>query len=296
MKTYINGNYFVQNDPWTGSKLKRTLRVGEDFIPSFPDSIDLKITNSCSNACPFCHESSIPGGASFDLERTKILLSQLPRVGIELAIGGGNVFDIPDQTCKLIKWAEQYGFLPRVTINWKDVVGKGELPWDSHVPIGVSMNHYVENPKVDARNVVWHVIVGILPVEDLMAMFNDPNSYRRILVLGFKQFGRAKNMEIKNLEEWKEAIRRLIWQSRNVMGSKKVTLGFDNLALEQLELKDCLTSDEWSLTYFGDEFTSSMYVDAVEETYAPTSRSLERVKWTDMGILEYFKNEYVHSY
>ena len=55
--TYINGNYFVQSD-WTGTKVKRTLRVGEDFNPDFPDSIDLKITNSCSHACPFCHEDS----------------------------------------------------------------------------------------------------------------------------------------------------------------------------------------------------------------------------------------------
>ena len=38
-----------------------------------------------------------------------------------------------------------------------------------------------------------------------------------------------------------------------------------------------------------------MYIDAVEETFAPTSRSPleERVKWCDTGsVVEYFKNNH----
>ena len=323
--TYINGNYFVQSD-WTGTKVKRTLRVGEDFNPDFPDSIDLKITNSCSHACPFCHEDSKPGGKSFNLENTKRVLSELPRVGIELAVGGGNVLDIPDQTVHLLKWAIEQGFQPRVTVNWKDfeeqkvkdTVASIEKYEASAYPdleellkisdiMGVSTNHYIEDPYIEKEKqlwrlrtttYVWHVIVGILPVEDLVSMFNDPKAYQRILILGFKQFGRAKDQEIKHLDEWKEAVRRLLWESRHVLGEKKPIIGFDNLAIEQLELQDCMLKKEWDTMYFGDEFSSSMYVDAVEETFAPTSRSAERTSWSETGIVDYFKtrkHEFIHS-
>ena len=62
---YLNGNYVVY---WKGDTLiKRALRVGEDLISEFPDSIDLKVTNKCSWGCDFCHESSNPGGKCFKL-------------------------------------------------------------------------------------------------------------------------------------------------------------------------------------------------------------------------------------
>lgn len=333
---YFNGNYYVETD-YYGSRKKRTLRVGEQFRPDFPDSIDLKITNKCSWGCPYCHESSTPNGKTYDFNRTIQVLGQLPKVGIELAIGGGNLFDIPEETLNLFQWAKSNGFLPRLTLNRKDferedvleIIDKLRNDWDyrnndklgsrpalsflleSLDTIGCSTDKYLEDHLFCWRgqrdwfdkwlpfkniNVVWHVIVGVLSVQDLEAMFKDPHAYDKILILGFKQFGRAKDMQVRDLDKWKETVRRLLWQSRHVFGEKKVTLGFDNLALQQLELQDVLSKKEWDSMYFGDEFSSTMYVDAVEETYAPTSRSMERVRWNEMGILDYFrqkKNEFV---
>jgi hypothetical protein len=34
-----------------------------------------------------------------------------------------------------------------------------------------------------------------------------------------------------------------------------------------------------------------MYIDAIKQEYAPTSRSKERVGFDDMSLLEYFKSE-----
>lgn len=50
--------------------------------------------------------------------------------------------------------------------------------------------------------------------------------------------------------------------------------------------------------YMGDEFTHTMYVDAVSEIFAPTSRDSFRVSWNDMKILEFFntyKNDKVNN-
>jgi MoaA/NifB/PqqE/SkfB family radical SAM enzyme len=118
---YINGNYLVHYNPYSRKLSKRGFRRGEELKASFPDSLDLKITNKCVWGCPWCHESSTKDGNSFSLERTKEVLSQLPRVPIEVAIGGGNVLDIPHETLELVDWMKDYGFLPRITINYKDI-------------------------------------------------------------------------------------------------------------------------------------------------------------------------------
>ena len=38
----------------------------------------------------------------------------------------------------------------------------------------------------------------------------------------------------------------------------------------------------------GDDFCFTMYIDAVKQQYAPTSRSAERVSFEDCTLLEYF--------
>jgi MoaA/NifB/PqqE/SkfB family radical SAM enzyme len=123
-KKYINGNYIVSIDrPNTifESRKYTSLRFNENLDPSFPDSIDLKITNKCSWGCPFCHESSNPKGKDFDLDKTIKMLEKLPDYPIEIAIGGGNIFDCFDKFRELYTYIEGRGMLPRFTINSKDL-------------------------------------------------------------------------------------------------------------------------------------------------------------------------------
>lgn len=121
---YLNGNYIVTNNknynvPYLS---KEALRVGEELVSDFPDSIDLKITNKCSNGCPFCHENSTPQGDSFDFEKTISILSQLPALPIEIAIGGGNVLDIVQKADPLIDWLLSRSHRIRITINYRDLL------------------------------------------------------------------------------------------------------------------------------------------------------------------------------
>lgn len=308
-QSYINGNYSVYftNLHYRHVKIKRALRLGEDLVSSFPDSIDLKITNKCSTGCPFCHESSSPDGKSFDLARTLDVLGQLPHFGIEVAIGGGNILEIWPETEELIKGCNKYNFNPRVTVNYQDLLmfvkkhSLDEFNGRLTFGVGISMAQagYIENPLVEELEnlgkslnlVVFHVIVGINSPEDVRQMIRS-DKYERVLILGFKQFGRASNQEPARLEEWKSMIKQEIYRNRTLYtGPDKTTIGFDNLALEQLDIESSLTTSEFDRLYFGDEFSSTMYVDAVSETFAPTSRSPlnERVSWKDTDILSYFR-------
>ena len=316
--SYINGNYIVYCTKSGKTREYVTLRFGEDFEPNFPDSIDLKITNKCSIGCSFCHESSNPNGKSFNIENTKKMLSVLPG-GIEIAIGGGNIFDCYQDFKKLLIYCKEKNFYTRATINIKDLfdprkqdIISNELFSESLSKtllgaVGLSILNFNEvklyeekkkpdfSYKVQPYNTVFHIILGIFPVDNFLELM-DYCLLRSvgILILGLKQFGRASSMDKpKDLDKWRNLISKTIYESR--VGFNKLILGMDNLAIEQLQLKNMFTEKEWQEFYLGNEFSHSMYVDAVEETFAPTSRSpkSERVSWKDVeSISKYFKDNH----
>lgn len=291
--TYVNGNYFVSIDSY-GNKTRRTFRRGEEFNPEFPEGIDLKITNKCSHGCPFCHESSIPEGKSFDLEKTKEILSNLPHAPIELAVGGGNVLEIKKDLLKFLTWAKDYGFRTAITLKEEDALNDEFIRniklLEAVDAIGISrmsykdpdsQNHYYPGYTI----VVNHIIPGVFPIEDFDTLLENEE---RILILGYKTFGRGINYKPKNLEEWKDKIKKTLWNLRNSGGDYKI--GFDNLAIEQLGIKDSLLDDEWLKSYMGDEFSCTMYIDAVEGILGHASHIEEgRQSWDDENILDYFK-------
>lgn len=311
-KLYINGNYLVSYDTrHPGSRVYTALRRNEDFVPSFPDSIDLKITNKCNNGCAYCHENSNPSGKSFNLERTLSVLSELPE-HTEVAIGGGNIIECYDDFLKLCYYLSGKGIYPRVTINCRDLDKFIELYQNvedtksiTGLAIGVSVESYEEymycvksiqsSSCMPHMDFVFHIIVGIFPYNDLEKTIKNVRTSLfnqfKVLVLGFKQFGRAKDMEIKDLDNWRKTISNLFYSKRVKMDCvDDVTIGFDNLAIEQLNIRDLLLSSEWETYFMGQDFSHTMYIDAVNEEFAPTSRSPyeERSSWNSISLLEFF--------
>lgn len=282
-------------------------------MPDFPDSIDLKITNKCSWACPYCHESSTKDGESFDYNKTIKILSQLPELPIEIAIGGGDVLDAPDFK-KLVRWLNDRGNKTRATVNMKDVLKRRKAFENSLKDVeavGISLDSLPEFIKnwegkdslnctihgqndlfVQDKAYVAHIIAGVFPYKDLETLF-DASDAVPILILGYKQWGRAKDTPLpKDLEKFKETLWELIIKMKNESYDRFAcgrTIGFDNLALEQLDIKSLLPEDEWQRIYMGDEGGHSMYIDAVKGEYAMTSRSEDRVSWNSVGLIEYFK-------
>lgn len=298
---YINGNYIVLLDG--NNKEYRSLRVDDKtFRSSFPDSIDLKITNKCNFNCPYCHESSTSLGKTMDYDRTISVLSKLPFVGIELAIGGGDVLECWDETYKLLNWCKDK-FLTRITLNCKDFFYENNKDKIKKLmqlvgAIGISINgdmsmDALKQLQDDARfycRVVYHVIVGVNPIQQILDLIYSKDMYNSfdILVLGYKNWGRGKTYT-PDFTDWSEEFKKFLFNCRISPREIATHVGFDNLAIEQLGIKDSMLKSEWKSMYMGDEFTHSMYIDAVSETYGPTSRDPFRVSWKDMDVLEFFK-------
>ena len=313
MKSYINGNYFVTIYERTGTKEYRALRSGEDFEAEFPDSIDLKITDKCSIGCPFCHESSTPQGQEGNLIEIKRVLSQLPNYPIEIALGGGDLLESPTLSASVIDWLkEDQKKIVAGTFNIKSLLKVTKGSAQSRVVksldnIGVSITRKPTEEELNsicrvipiATNVVYHVILGIISPKDLKDLLRfAPYRCLGILILGYKQFGRGKSMNPlsqKLIQEYLNVFSEFGQERLHIVNKNTRvhrSIGFDNLALEQLNLKNYIHPLIWERLFLGEEFTNTMYVDAVKGEFAPTSRSTERVSWNDIGIIDYFKQNH----
>lgn len=270
LETYANGNTVVMlfSD---GTKI-RYVPDNEKPMPIRPESIDLKVTDWCDMGCKFCHEGSKPDGKHGDLS-APVLDSIRP--GTELAIGGGNPLSHPFIESFLIRMRDR-GVICNMTLNWKhfdadysrvvNFIQRGLIHG-----LGVSMNELIPHNVVTRLmchpNIVVHTIAGVAPqgVYEILS-----NKDLNLLILGYKTFGRGvfyrqENSIVAHYEWLKDHVMDLMPRFR--------TVAFDNLALEQLEIKSKLTPEVWKQFYMGDDGAFTMYIDLVDGAFAKSSVS-----------------------
>lgn len=256
-----------------------------------PESIDCKITNYCDMYCHYCHEISTTKGLHADLDKLKDIISVLP-AGVELAIGGGNPLSHP-KLLEFLLWLKDKGIIANITVNQGHLLSYKELliqliTRDLVKGIGISVtnNNYtvIKELLTLTDNIVYHLIAGINNISTIDKLILLGNC--KVLILGYKDFGRGVSFHSKfvddNLADWRTYLYKYI---------TKCIVSFDNLAIEQLEVKRLLTKEAWNQFYMGDDFTFTMYIDAVKQEYAPTSRSNNRKSFNDISLLDYFLEE-----
>lgn len=267
---YKNGNYVVKlYDDGT----KELVTEGDNFIASFPDSIDLKITNYCDLNCPMCHEQSSLNGIHANLTANFIVTL---RAGTELAIGGGNPLSHPDLIPFLIGLKAQ-GIIPNITINERHLVHYSNLIEESIAEkliygLGISLATYEKSTfdfALNHPNVVFHVICGIADEEKLIALGGE--GYK-LLVLGYKKKGRGEEYYSKEIQ--KNILS--FYKRLPIITEKYGIVSFDNLALKQLNIQNRIDPALWEERFMGDDGQNTMYIDLVKGEYAVSSTSNTR--------------------
>lgn len=269
---YQNGNYTVTLYE-DGTKTRSNDLT---FLsPDFPESIDVKITNMCNLGCAWCHEESVPDGQHCDADILLERLSDLPR-GVEIAIGGGNPFTHPDLSyilaclkhfglvCNITineRHFEQYSYLIQKFIDERLIYGYGISCDRSLTPAAHEIMH--EFCPSEGACVVPHLIAGVNVFTDFGKALDI---YGKCLILGYKNYGRGAvcyNHEIS------EEIEVLDYNLSSLF--PKGIVSFDNLAIEQLHVKEHLTAPEWNSMYMGDDGSFTMYYDAVKDVFKQSS-------------------------
>lgn len=301
LASYVNGNYNVEIYA-DGTKI----RFGDvdDFKPAFPENIDVCITKKCDGGCPYCYEGcTIYGdhGYIYDWEEHELpnwMLSLKP--GTELAINGNNL-DHPHLE-RMLKELRNRGIITNITINQRHLAQNlcKLVDWQERALIygvGISLSDatdpLLEFALNDLNNAIIHVIAGIITADDLIYL---QALKPKLLILGYKNLGRATQYSLGHADEIVDNVMTLK-KNLPIFVKNEYLSGvcFDNLALDQLDVKEILfnnNEDTWSQFYMGDDGTHTMYIDAVAGKYAKNScmSQDERFDIGDKTVEEMFKH------
>lgn len=266
---YKNGN-FVTTILSDGTKIRET--KDDEFIPSFAENIDIKLTNKCDGGCAWCHEGSSVNGKHGDILNEKFIDTLHPYQ--EVAIGGGDATSHPDLIPFLQKLKERK-VIANMTVNQIHFEKKQELIKklvDEKLIYGLGVSlvnptkHFIELIK-QYPNAVIHVINGVLKPLDVKAL---ENNNLKMLILGYKHLRRGNEYfeeeqnDIETKQQW-------LYENLEDIIQKFQVVSFDNLAIEQLDVKRLLTQEEWDEFYMGDDGKVTYYVDMVERKFAQSS-------------------------
>ena len=313
---YDNGPWRITLDTTTGTKT-RARAPAVDPAPMQPETFDLKVTDFCNAGCKWCHEDSTVRGTHAELEPLQEALSVL-RPGFEVAIGGGDPMSWPYLEDFLL-WVDSRGGFANITVNGAHI--KRAAPrlreWQaasilhgigvSAASAGLKRRDFNLEDVPGLRNVVGHVILGRTEARCLESMSSwGRQTYRaehggdrylsHYLLLGSKRFGRG----VRNFVEQEKPNR---WSKEpyltppmevnlflRVFSMLGIGLSFDNLALEQGQVKAQVREEVWNQYYMGEDGAFSMYVDAVKQQWAVTSTTplAARVNWRSVDMLGFF--------
>lgn len=267
---YRNGNYnvLIFDD---GTKVRQT--NDDTWKPTFAENIDIKITDKCDGNCKYCYEGSTPNGKHGDLLNLKFWKTL--HKGQEVAING-NDLSHPD-LIPLLKKLSKQGVIVNMTLNQMHFVGHLEEVKDlikNKLIYGLGVSLVYPTDKLLGilkepifKNVVIHTINGILTKEHIEKL-KDKNL--KILILGYKCLRRGEEYYEEDKESIEENQKWLKDNIMSLMGHFNV-ISFDNLALEQLDMKSRMSEATWNRLYMGDDGSSTFYIDCVNKQFATSS-------------------------
>ena len=268
---YKNGNYTVTiyDD---GTKVRET--NDDKFIPNFAECIDVNLSYKCNVGCKFCYLNCNPKGKEADLksENTlKFLDSLKPYTEIALNL---NNYEMKGLKYFLTE-AKKRNIIANVTVNIKiiDLDYLLDLKKDNLIHgIGVSISDFnnldkeliLRLSKID--DIVFHLVAGIVTASDMIKLSEIADL--KVLILGYKNVGKGETLLKNNFN----IINNINLIKNNINGLKNFfkVMSFDNLAVEQLNLKEAF-KDIFDDYYMGDDGQFTYYVDLVYNTFSKSS-------------------------
>ena len=165
-----------------------------------------------------------------------------------MAIGGGNVLEHPDLV-ELLHILKKQKVITNITVNqihfeqnrkFIQRLVKENLIYGLGISLSKPTKELIQMVK-DFPNAVVHVIAGLVTEKELDALSNQNI---KLLILGYKKLRRGE----RYYKAETEAIQRKMQWLRNNLSDyvgKFHTISFDNLAIEQMEIKE--SANMWVL-------------------------------------------------
>lgn len=270
-----------------------------------PELVDVKITDKCFSACPYCYQGSTPRGDETDTSYLYYLAEQFAKERIfEVAIGGGEPTTHP-KFIYILEMFKSRGVIPNFTtrsLSWfKDYTFTSILPligsfaYSVETPkqireLRTTLDYHkdlIEQVRHSPLNVNIHIVMGLhhdwqfrnLIRECLECNFTP-------ILLGFKTTGRGAKTKQIPYDNWFHDIQEIFTELKMYR-----RIGIDTVMAEQYG--DLLEENGVpSILYHKGEGTFSCYVDAVKQTLAKSSFQTTEEIPLGYNELEEFKTLY----
>lgn len=270
-RTYKNGNYFVHINLTDGTKIRENDL--DNLTPAFAENCDCKITDKCDGGCPFCYENCAPDGRHGDILNPKFLdtLHEYQEIAIN-----GNDLSHPD-LIPFLKKLKEKKVITNMTVNQihfercqdmiKDMIDN-KLIFGLGVSLKEPTEKFIELVK-QYPNAVIHTINGITTLDDYKALADNN---LKILILGYKELQRGIEYIEDNFFSVIEAQSSLYSYLKDIIEENWFdVVSFDNLAIEQLEVKRLLSDEEWDEFFMGFDSEFTFYLDLVDQKFSKNS-------------------------
>ena len=271
--TYKNGNTYttIYDD---GTKTHFTM--DDEFEFEFSESHDISISQCCDNGCEWCYYGCSPTGKHGKLTGWKFFETMHPYT--EIAINLQSPVN-PELILFLTEMRDR-NIIVNITINQNHFMDDSMLALIYHLEkhglikgIGVSLTNPTQDDFIETvkefPNTVIHVIAGITPWEDIQYLMGHG---LKLLILGYKKLERGKKYYNHSSTLVENNIKQFETGLNEIIDGFKI-VSFDNLAIEQLHLKDKLSEKEWEMFYGGDDGTVTFFIDLVKGVFARSSLS-----------------------
>lgn len=271
LASYTNGNYNVMLME-DGTKLR--MNNEDHFKPAFAESYDIKITSVCTGSnCEYCYEGCGPKGKHADLNQP---FFDTIHLGTEIAINGNDLSH--PELFDFLQRMKNRGVIVNMTVNqihfekYFDILKawmNDKLIWGLGVSLVEPTTKFIMMMK-QIPNAIIHVINGIVTVPQLIKLAD--NNFK-VLILGYKQLQRGKDYYESNsfyVGELQRDLNKTLFDEIIPQNWFKI-ISFDNLALEQLNVREHVNGEAWEKNYLGEDGQFSFYIDAVDGTFAKNS-------------------------
>lgn len=257
---------------------------------SWPELVDIKITDYCAEGCNYCYQGSTKKGKHADLDSIKKAIDRFSEVGVfEIAIGGGEPTTHPNFK-EILEYAISKKVIPNFTtrkIDWLceeiiELIGAMAFSVDSVEDMrkydAVLKDRFATKKSYQQSNGglgyyhVWRIAKSKIHFQHVLGTTSD-YEYERMLdfcqendytftLLGYKTTGRGSKVQPVEIPNWLQLAKsKTKWNFR---------IGIDTelVRTNQKALEECKISED---LYTKDEGTHSCYVDAVKGTLHPSS-------------------------
>ena len=294
-------NTYILYNKLNGNKVRISFKKDVIYNKStYPELVDIKITDKCNENCVMCYQNSTPTGKHANLDYIKSIIDLLAKAEVfEIAIGGGDALLHPDIE-EIVYYIKSKGMCANITVNLNNIdiikdidkiriiskcnavalsIGTDYVNYKKYSTILYLLkNYFNSNVEIDLQ--IIPAMHDCLKFSFINTLFDkiDRDYWFYISLLGFKKTGRGNKAQIKSTNK---EIEDFVINLSNKFGNHRIKV--DTKFIENH--KKFIEANYDKISYTIEEGKFSCYIDAVNKTINSSSFTTNKpVKFEDINI------------